>query len=435
VILAARSTTADVTNETLRDIRARYTTTTTGPPFTSLFSLTTNTPGSFSLKSLAITTFQITDLSGTPITAIVAGTSFRLVMTVKNNSTVAQSPITSIANPPAATKTGTVTQSLTGTVGSPLNLASLASGTITFTFSTSAGDNGTIYFTASAQRIATVSSTTATSPTLTVAPCVLSASFQLPASAICQYAGTNVSLRVGLTNNCAVTFNTVTPTLNPPAGPVTLVSGPTPASIASIAVGTTATVNWVYQINNAAVPPATNPFTFTASATSVSPALTAPAATSPFITRGEFPITVNPPVTNATSTNVELTWTATNSGCANVNSVAVTIPAGWVSANDAYSLVDLSAINSVETWVPTGANPVTFTSPDVPNQLPQSFGGDFSLVFSATPASAGVSNFTVNVTDANGVTVPVNVPVTVNPFKDPNGLNSVTNRMWREQVP
>ena len=130
-----------------------------------------------------------------------------------------------------------------------------------------------------------------------------------------------------------------------------------------------------------------------------------------------------------------MTWTSTNNGCAAVNSVAITIPAGWVWANDAYSLVDLSAINSVETWVASGANPVTFTSPNVASRLPQTFGGDFTLVFSATPASAVISNFTVNVTDANGVVIPVTVPVTVNPFKDPNGLNSVTSKIWREQIP
>jgi hypothetical protein len=99
-------------------------------------------------------------------------------------------------------------------------------------------------------------------------------------------------------------------------------------------------------------------------------------------------------------------------------------------------LVSLSAVNAVETWVASGANPVTFTSPNVANQLPLSFGGDFSLVFSATPTSIGTSTFPVNVTDANGVTVTVTVPVTVNPF-DPAGLNSVTNgiRIWREQFP
>jgi hypothetical protein len=433
LVLTMRSSNVDI-SETLRDLRARYTKSTGGPPFSSISAVVTNKPDSWTLKSLTITSFQITDTLGSPISSLAAGGNFRLVMTVKNNSTSPQNAIVSNPNPPTTVETGTVTQSLTGTVTSPspFNLASLASGTITFSFSTAGSDNGTIYFTAQARVGTSVTSNTATSPILTFSSCVLSGSFQLPASSICQYAGSNITLRMALKNNCTSPINTVTPALNPPAGPVTLVSGPTPATIGSIAVGATATVDWVYQINNSA---ATNPFTFVGSATSLSPALTAPAATSPGVTRGEFPIAVNPLVTNASSSNVEMTWTPTNNGCAAVNSVAISIPAGWVWANDAYSLVDLSAINSVETWVASGANPVTFTAPNVANRLPQSFGGDFSLVFSATPASTTTSNFTVNVTDANGAAISVAVPVTVSPFKDPNGLNSVTTTIWREQIP
>jgi hypothetical protein len=433
LVMAMRTSTADV-SETLRDMRAYYTTTTTGPPFTTLSSLTTNTPGSWTLKSLTITSFQITDTSGAVISSLTAGGSFRLVMTIKNNTTVTQNAIASNPNPPTAVKTGTVTQGLTGTVTSPspLNLAPGASGTITFTFSTVAGDNGTIYFTAAARVSASVTSASATSPTLTVATCLLSASFTAPAAASCLYPGSNITLTLALTNNCGSPLTTVTPTLST-AGPATLVSGPTPASIASLAVGATAPVNWTYQINSSV---ATNPFTFTGGATSAAPALTAPAATSPVITRGEFPTVINPLVTDASSTNVELAWTVTNNGCAAAKSVAVTFPAGWVWANDAYSLVNLSAVNPVETWTSSGANPVTFASPDIPNQLPQTFSGDFGLVFSATPASAGTSSFTIGVTDANNITINVPVSVTVNPYNSgAGGLNSVTNKSWREVIP
>jgi hypothetical protein len=352
-------------------------------------------------------------------------------MTVKNNSSATQNGITSNPNPPTTVETGTVTQGVPVTAGSPLNLASLASGTITFTYTTAGSDNGTIYFTALAQRIASVTSQIATSGTLTVAPCVLSASFTAPATASCLYPGSNVSLTLALTNNCLASTTTVTPSLAT-SGPATLVSGPTPAAIATLAAGATTTVAWVYQVNSSA---ATSPFTFSGAAISASPPLSAPAAISPVITRGEFPTSVSPTATSAASTNVELIWSVTNSGCADVRSVAVTIPAGWTWANEAYSLVDLSAANSVETWLASGANPITFSSPDIANRLPATFGGDYSLVFSATPPSAGISNFTVNVTDANGVVIPVTVPVTVNPYSTgTSGLNSVINRMWREQI-
>lgn len=428
--LALQSTSADVT-EKLLDMRATYTSTTSGR-FKRSGRTTQNNPGSWTLKSLAITAFEITDTLGNPITSLAAVNSFRLVMTVQNNSSVTQSGIVSSPNPPSATKTGTVTQSLTAPAAVSLTLAPAASGTITFTFSTSASDSGTIYFTALARASASVTSASASSPILTVVVCVFSAS--ITASSICQYPGSNITLTMLITNSCPYSLSTVTPSLNPPTGPVTLVSGPTPATIATVAAGGgSATVNWVYQLNSAA---ASNPFTFKGIATSASPLMAAPIATSPSIKRGQFPVVVNPSDTNASSTNAEMTWTVTNGGCAPINSVAVTFPPGWTWANDAYSLVNLSAITVVESWAASGANPVTFTSPDIANRLPLNFGGDFSLVFSGTPATTGISNFTVSVTDANGITVPAIIPVTVSPF-DPGGLNNVTSgiRIWREQFP
>src|SRR5207244_10421489 len=99
--ITMRSTTANV-NETLQDIRSRFTTTTTGPPFTNLASITAGAPGSWTLVSLGITSFQITDLAGSAITAVTSGTSFRLVMTVRNLSTATQNNIASNPNPPPA---------------------------------------------------------------------------------------------------------------------------------------------------------------------------------------------------------------------------------------------------------------------------------------------------------------------------------------------
>jgi hypothetical protein len=443
IVVLMRKSAADV-NDKLRDIRSGYTTSATGAfvsvgPTTSTVAPPPAPPtlpsaaGTWMLNSLTITSFQIVDaILGTPISSLAAGGNFKLVMTVQNNSTATQSGIVSNPNPitTGAVKTGTVTQVLTGTTGSPLTLTAGASGTITYTFSTAALDSGTIYFTASAQKSATVTSASATSPTLTVSPCIFSAN--ITASATCLYAGQNISLTMLLTNSCAAPLTTVTPSLST-TGPATLVSGPTPPTIASIAAGGgTASVGWVYQINSAA---ATNPFTFTGSATSASPVKTTPAAASPSIQRGQFDIALTPSVTNASSTNVELDWDVTNNGCAAANSVAVTFPAGWVWANDAYSLVNLNATTAVETWVASGANPVTFTSPNIPNQLPLTFDADFFLVFSATPAGAGTSIFSVNVTDANGLVVSVPVSVTVNPYADADGLNNVNNNSWREQFP
>ena len=432
LVLVMGSASADV-SDSLKSLRASYTNTTSGPPFSRSGRPTINTTNLWTLKSLAITAFQITDTLGTPITALASGSSFKLVMTVKNNSTVSQSGIVSNPNPPTVVKTGTVTQALTGTVGSPLTLAPGASGTITFTYSTAATDNGTIYFTANAQSGATVTSALATSGTLAVSK--FTAAFT-PAPPICLYAGSNFTVTMALTNGFPYNITNVTPTLTPVAGaPLTYISGPTPAvpiaTIPTTPPAASTIVSWVYQVNSNT--PATDPFTFSGSATGTGSGatITTPLATSAFTARGEFLVVVNPAATNTSSANVEMTWTLTNNGCAAVNSVAISVPAGWVWANDAYSLVNLSAASAIETWGVSGTNPVTFTAPNSASQLPQTFSGGFSLVFSATPSSITTSIFSVTVTDANGAAVVIPVNVTVNPFLT-GGLNNATNKVWRE---
>lgn len=425
LVIAMRSTTADVT-ESLRDMRARYTTTTTGPPFNRSGTNTTNNPGSWTLKSLSITTFQITDTLGNPITAQAAGSNFQLRMTVRNNSTVNQNPVVSNANPPTRTWVGTGAIP-TCAAGGSLSLAAGASGTIIFSCSSVAAASGTLSFTAIAQRGGTVTSATAVSTVLAISNFIAGLATSAPVSA-CLYAGTSLTVTMTIANNTGSTLTAVSGSLTPiPGAPVTYVSGPTPASIASMATATTRTVTWVYTINNTGT---TNPFSFTGSATGTSGSpLTTPTATSALLTRGTFTVNVGPALTNAGSANTELSFDVVNNGCANVNSVAVTAPAGWTFGNDAYSLVNISAVTAIETWTTGG---ITFTAPNLAGQMPQTYSGNFSLVYAATPPSATISPFTLRVTDANGAFTDVTVNVTVDNFKS-GTLNDATNKIWREE--
>ena len=430
IVMQSSSTTV---NESLRDIRASFTDTTTGPPFNNQGTGPINNAGGWTLGVLAITSFIITDTLGNPISALLAGQSFRLVMTVKNTSTVLQTPVVSNPNPPNAVKTGTVTQALTGTTGSPLSLAPGASGTITFTYSTVATDSGTIYFTARAYRSATATSAVATSNTLAVGRFVAS----VTPSVSCQYVGSNVTVTVGLMDAYPFTILNATPTLTPVAGaPVTLVSGPTPAlPVPSVGIFPPATnVPWTYRVNATGT---TSPFTFGVVATGTgntagSPALTTPVATSIPVSRGSFSATLNPTVVNAGSTNVEITVTVVNTGCAAVQSVGVTAPAGWSAAGDTYSLVDQSTGIATEGWTAAGGASVTFSAPSVATQMPLTSGGDFAIVYSATPPAATASVFTVRVTDANGLFADIPLTVTVNAFKA-GTLNDALGRTWREE--
>lgn len=443
LVMVLRTTTADVT-ESLRDIRARTTTSTGGPPFTRLGTDTDGPVGSWTVRSLLVA-FQITDLSGNPVTVIQAGSSFRLVMTVTNRSSSSKTSITTNPNPPTTNETGTVTQVLTSTVynPNPLTLAAGATGTITFTYSTAATDNGTISFTAFARNNTnTATSAAITSPILAVSRFSAALSF----NPTCAYSGDNVTVTMTLTNSFpgAPPANNnniinVTPTLTPAVGsPVALVSGPSPAAPNGpvLANGGTFVFTWVYQVSAAAAP---GTVTFTGSASgfdqNTSGVRSTPTTTASF-TIGGYTVTVNPTATNAVSGNEELEFSFTNGGCRAVNSVSISIPAGWTWNGDAYSVVDQSTgppPNDV--WGISGANPVVFTAPSVAAQLPLAGGADFDLTFSATPAAAGASVFTVTITDAGGVPDAYPVSVTVNAYDNttPAQGNFTDTEVFKEE--
>jgi hypothetical protein len=453
LVLVLRTTSADTT-ETLRDARSSYTTTTTGPPFTRLSRVTVSNPGSWALKSLEITSFQFTDLSGNPVTSVVSGTSFRLVMTVRNRSTVTQSSI--VSNPPSPTPvkngaggtTGTVNESLTSTVYSPnpLTLASGASGTITFTYSTNSNDDGTIYFTANARNNSNnATSATATSPTLDVSR--FSAGITI--SPACAYNGQNITVTMLLTNGFPYNIINVTPTLNTAGAPVSYVSGPSPSSPnGPVPADGTFTFTWTYQISGGTIG---QTFNFTGSATGTgqtggNPTRTTSTSTSNTARRGGYNITLTltPDQVDASSTNQELLFSVENQGCANVNSVSIAIPSGWTTAGDNYSLIEQAGSNPPleDTWTVSsvpGTNPVVFTASggQLPLDLASPKSGDFAIVFSTTPATNTVDTFNVTITDANGTPLTKSGgSVTVNSFNTaPGGGNYTRTQILQENFP
>ena len=430
--------------ETLRDIRSTY---------SSGNRVTVNTPGSWTLKSLSITSFQTIDTcaTGNPISSLTSGNNFSLLMTVRNNSSVAQNGIVSNPNPPTATKTGTVTQALISTTynPNPLNLASGASGTICFTYSTNAADNGTIYFTANAQRGATVTSATATSNTLTVSRLTISMSVRGPivASPTCVFSGDTATFTMTATNNTGAAVTNVTPSAltqcaYPPCIPTVTIgafTGPLPACIASIANGASGTFTWTAPVTGTLNNPKSN-FYVTGNVNYNKAACGAGGGTTSVTTTSNtedvdgYIVSVNPTSTNAGSANEELVWSVANYGCATIQSVSVDYPAGWTwTGGDSYSLV---SNNNLETWTVGGANPpVVFTAPAPADQLPQLQTGSFSLAFPQTPTITGAYTFNVTITDANAAPIVKTLPttVTVNPYDSTLGQGNYTvPGIWRE---
>src|SRR5574341_737177 len=438
IVFNFRSTSPD-TNELLRDIRTRFTGSTGGPPFSNYGSDTDSNQGGWTLRSLAITSFQTTDLAGVPVSAVAYGTPFRLVMTIRNNSTTTQTAV--VSNPPAP---GLVGGSLnpgapSSTVynPSPLNLAPGASGTITFTYTAPSGTPGTIQFTASARNGANnATSLTALSNVLTVSP--LSVGIAVTPS--CLFTGDTATFTMTVTNNTGSAVSNVTPsaltrfTVN--GASIGAFTGPSPPSVNPLASGASARFTWTAVVTGTV--PASGPkpsFYVTGSATANSGVIVTPAATSNQEDIDEYIVSVTPSSTNASSTNEELLWTVSNRGCGAVDSVSISIDAAWTYANDAYSAVDISAVNTVETWSASAPNPVVFTAaPTAAERLPIDFSGDYSLVFSVLPVVPEVSTFTVTIIDVaippNTRTVPTSVHV--NAF-DPTGPNASNTRIWQAE--
>jgi hypothetical protein len=456
--------TADFT-QTLRDVRATFS---TGA------NTTINTPGSWKLVSLNITSFQTTDCAVTPITVLTAGNNFCLVMTVQNNSTVAQNGIVYNPNPFTGaniitTPTGTsVTPGLLSTTYSPnpLNLAASASGTITFRYSTAGTDSGTIqYVNIFAQRGATVTSLLASSNSLLVANLTISIKIAGPVagSPTCVFSGDSATYTMSVTNNTGALVTNVTPApavvaaafpLLCPAlpaaqtrtcffttgsGAIGVLTGPAPASIANLASGATGTFTWTAPVTATIDLNPKSTFYVTGFITYNVGAIQSVAATSLPEDVDGYVVSLSPASTNSSSAYEELVWSVTNHGCAAIQqiSIAGSIPAGWIwTGGDSYSLVGNS---NLETWTVGGANPpVVFTAPTSTDQIPMLQAGSFNLVYPSTPATAGAYTFNVTITDANAVPIVKTLPttITVNPYLSggSTGPNATGTRAWRESI-
>lgn len=413
--------------------------------------------GSWKVMSLQITSFQTTDTSGTPVSAVAAGVSFRIVITVKNISSATQNGIVANPSPPNVTKTGTwfgtsPNCSLTGTNPSPLNLGAGASGTITYTCTTHVAppnptDSGSVTYSVTNVRNSTNTATSrsAISNTLSVSP--MTATITVAASATptaCLFAGGNATFTLTVTNNTGGIVTSVSPTLNPP----TVANG---ANVGAYSAWTTSplgcdsslgiglscvfTSTATTSVTGSYPSSLPQPSFFTtgfASATSGGSTITTPVTTSNTENILEYLVSVSPVTIYASSTNVALDWNMANLGCTNVSSVAITsIPAGWILSTDptyAYSLVTDTAGRLSDTWSISGT---TFTAaPDATYQVPVgNLDNDYYLLFSATPSTTGTSTFTVVVTDINGVPRTQTMTINVNSLVPGSTIDPST---WKE---
>jgi hypothetical protein len=429
------TTTADI-NEILRDVRVSYTLDTNfADGIARTGRVTTNNVGSWTLKSLLITSFQILDATcSTPTGSIVSELNFCLRMTVQNISSATLNSIITSANPPAASKTGTVTQGLVSTTynPNPLNLTAGSSGTISFVYSTAGTDNGTIYFTASARNNTnSATSRAAISATLVVSRLNISISVRGPivANPDCIFSGDTATFIMTVTNNTGSTVTNIVPQALTRFGTAAIGTfiGPSPASIASLANGASGTFTWTAPITGTMLSGSKRTLWVTGFVTRDPGAAQSVIATSNTQDLDGYTLTVSPDRTNASSTNKEFTWTLENYGCANTRSVSISYPGSWTFGGDSYSLIG----GTEETWTASGASPVLFSSG---SQIPILGSGDFSLVFSRVPLTTGTDTFNITIADANATPIVKVVPtsITVDPYNT-GGANNTSTGVWREQ--
>lgn len=366
-----------------------------------------------------------------------AGCYFTLTMTVTNKSTSAITGVTSVPKPPTVTGVGATAT----TTSNPANLnlaASGGAGTMVWTY-TAGATAGTLTFTAYARDTATThTSSSVTTASITVSTGI-SCNFTVTIAVTpdCLYSGSMATFTMTVTNNTGGTINTVTPSALTKyvtgAANIGAFTGPSPASIASLANGASGTFTWTATVTGNI----NDTYYVTGYATSASPAYTTATATSNTEDIDGYIVTVNPAATYAGSTNEELVWTIRNYGCNTISNVLITVPAGWTASTDGYALVTNTIGNQIDTWTLSGT---TFTSDSSTNNVQQgSTVNNFYLRFSATPSVIVATNYTFNitVTDATSPTPIVTViptTVTVNPFNTsiPGQGNYTKQETWRE---
>jgi hypothetical protein len=403
------------------------------------------TPNSWTWKSFLMTLVP-------SVVTIGQNCPFTLTMTVTNKlsatNITAPNFVTSQPKPPRMTTLigGTATTLSVPADIVPLNAGVASSMTWTYT----AGALGTLNLSAYAKDSTGIrTSSTVTTPTITVnaSACTFLVT-SLTVTPSCLFTGDTATFTMIALNSTGVTLTTVAPSALTNIGTATIgaYTGPAPASYGSLLSGQTGTFVWTAPVTSIPTDTVGQSVQVRGNATSITPGFL---TTNPLnsttqnidgytIGIASTSTGVNSSIVN--STNEELVWTITNSACRPVNSVSITIPAGWPAPSDVYSSVTNSANNLVDSWQFVSPAFRTSNYPALdPDELPLGKSGTFSLLFPTTPVNTGPYTFTTTITDSAGVAKIYNYSseiVTVNPFdSSATGTPNYTEtNIWHEDI-
>jgi hypothetical protein len=326
-----------------------------------------------------------------------------LTMNVFNRSTVTQTAV--IPTTTVVSGSGSVTPA-SGPSPSELSIPPGQSDFITWTYTaTTSGD--VVFGNSVSNDVA--SSVSAESNTVLIGDFTAALSLEPTQIISGQLATVDMTVR----NNAASAITNVTPSALGMLGTatMTLSSGPSPSSVASLASGATASFQWAYVATGDIG--ATYQFTGTASAGG---GITSNVATSPEGVIKKYTVSVTPRHVPVGTTNQTFEYIVANNGGARVEFVGFTLPSGFT-----YSAGNASGGYGVDWDVVAdgGGNPkvIQFEALAIPTDtVPVGAMATFSITFDALPTLAADYSFPVRVRDTSGVEESVEAVLSVTEY-------------------
>jgi len=340
------------------------------PSFSS--AIVTNTAGTYwgsntlgAALNATSATITLVSTSEFPTTGTIKIDSEEVCYTGKTAATLTGATRGCNATTAAAHSSGAVVYSLT-----PFTLASGASGTMTWLYGADLA--GTVYFSARAQNSGGTSSSVLVNSNTVVIGSFTAAMSVAPSSVI---SSQTITVSMTVTNNgTSALVNVVPNALTQCAGGATetLVTGPSPASISSIAGGSSGTFTWTYTIAG------TMGQTYCLSGTaSANGPVTTNTALSNSGTVSSYSVSVSPGVIASASTNTAITWSVFNGSGYTIKEVSVATPAAggdWTC----------SSVTAPAGWSGACAATVIFASSGAANDIPANGTKNFTITFSTT---------------------------------------------------
>jgi len=239
----------------------------------------------------------------------------------------------------------------------------------TITWVYRADSNGSVYFTARAQNSGvTARSANVLSNSVLIGD--FTASLVLDPSTV--ISGQDITVEMNVANNGAGALINVTPSaLSPCAGGATetLISGPSPALVSSLAPGSSGVFVWTYRITGSIG----ESYCLSGSASANGPVATNTASSNAGVI-SSYSVTVAPSTIPSGSTNRTITWTVHNGGGCPVRNVNITIPSPW----------SCSSVSAPAGWSGACGAAASFSSNNPGNDLASGATGSFSITFSST---------------------------------------------------